>query len=391
MRNFNPKFLLFSVLIILISGCANFSSLSGLKFWGDDEEEIELPAELQEFNNKTKVTILWKKKIGPEIGFGSNIPVITNDFIYFASSEGEIVSLSSTTGKEVWVKKTRDYISASTGFGYKKIFIGTLDGEIVAFNSKDGLQLWRTQLTSEILSPPVTDGSIVIAQTSDGKVTALDFKSGAIDWVYSSKVPNLSLRGTSTPLIAGGQVIATFANGKAVMISSDSGSVRWELPLSINEGKSELERIVDIDGQAVIDGKFYVAASYQGNITSIDLTNGRPVWQEKFSTTKDLTNVRSRIVGINAKDIIEGFGLSTGITLWQQAGLKLRGLTSPVSLQSNIIVGDSEGYIHILDSKNGDLIGRKKISGKAIDHIVTFSNSILATDKSGLLISLSVN
>ena len=174
------------------------------------------------------------------------------------------------------------------------------------------------------------------------------------------------------------------------MISSSSGSVRWELPITLNEGKSELERIVDIDGKAIVDGRVFVAATYQGHITAIDLTSGRALWQEKFSTTKDLVKSRSRIIGINQKDIVEGFGLSTGVTLWRQEGLKLRQLTSPVNIKGKIVVGDLEGYLHVIDSKNGKFIARSKISNKAIIEIVSFSDELLVSDSSGRLISLSI-
>jgi outer membrane protein assembly factor BamB len=120
------------------------------------------------------------------------------------------------------------------------------------------------------------------------------------------------------------------------MISSESGSPRWELPIIINEGKSKLERIVDIDGKVVVANDLFVAASYQGHITAIDLQQGRPIWQEKISTTKDLVEAKSRVVAIDDKDIMKAFGLSSGVILWQQEGLKLRGLTSPVNIRGNI-------------------------------------------------------
>ena len=379
--------LFLSFVLIAISGC---TTMEKLKFWGE-EEEIAQPAVLKSFNQKIKIRTLWKKSLGSGDGYGINIPVISGDSIYLASSEGSISSFSLETGKNNWSKSTDDYISGSTGFGYKTIFYGTLDGQVVALEEKNGSEIWRVQLSSEVLAPPVTDGALVVVQTADGKISALDLKNGELKWVFISKVPRLSLRGTSTPLLSRGVVFAGFANGKAAMISSESGSPRWELPIIINEGKSELERIVDIDGKAILDGNMYVVASYQGNIASINISSGRPIWKEKFSTIRDLAKARSTIVGVNNESIVIGFGQSTGVTLWKQEGLKLRKLSSPVNLRGRIAVGDFEGFIHFLEAKSGSFIGRVKISNKPIDEIVTFSNKLLVRDKSGRLVLLSVD
>ena len=174
------------------------------------------------------------------------------------------------------------------------------------------------------------------------------------------------------------------------MIYPESGSIRLEYPITINEGTSELERIVDVDGKVVVASNFFIAASYQGNITAIDLQQGRPIWQEKISTTKDLSEAKSRIVAVDAKDIVKAFGLTSGVVLWQQEGLKLRGLSSPVNVRGNIAVGDFEGYLHIVDSTNGSFLGRKKISKNAIQEIVSEGNRLAVTDDSGRLFFLSI-
>jgi outer membrane protein assembly factor BamB len=171
-------------------------------------------------------------------------------------------------------------------------------------------------------------------------------------------VPNLSLRGTAIPIISQGFIFTGFANGTIAMIYPDSGAIRLDLPVTINEGTSELERIIDIDGKSVVASDILVSASYQGDITAIHLLQGRPIWQEKISTIKDLTEVRSRVVAIDDKDIVKGIGLSTGAIVWQRSGLKLRGLSSPVSVRGNIAIGDSEGYLHILDTKEPSLLSR---------------------------------
>jgi len=159
-------------------------------------------------------------------------------------------------------------------------------------------------------------------------------------WIHQSSIPKLTLRGTATPILEKGFIFTGFANGKVAMIYPDSGAIRLEIPVTMNEGKSELERVVDIDGKSIVADNLLVSASYQGNITAINLLEGKIAWQEEVSTIHDLSSVRSTVIAIDEKDVLKGFGLSSGAILWQQEGLKLRGLSSPVSIGSNFIVGD---------------------------------------------------
>ena len=248
----------------------------------------------------------------------------------------------------------------------------------------------QAQATSEILSSPVTNGRVVVAQGADGSLAAFDLDTGEQNWIHQVSVPNLSLRGTSTPILRQGFIFTGFANGTVAMIYPESGSARLEFPITINEAASELERIVDIDGKAVVANDLFVAASYQGHITAIDLQQGRPIWQEKISTTKDLVEARSRVVAIDDKDIMKAFGLSSGVILWQQEGLKLRGLTSPVNIRGNIAVGDFEGYIHILNAGDGSFLGRSQISKNPILEIVSEGDKLAVIDEKGRLFFLSL-
>ena len=239
------------------------------------------------------------------------------------------------------------------------------------------------------MSPPVTNGSVVAAQTSDGKITGFNIKNGDQEWVHQNTIPKLTLRGTATPILAKGFIFTGFANGKVSMIYPDSGAIRLEIPVTINEGKSELERVVDIDGKSVVSNDILVSASYQGNITAIDLQQGQIAWQEKISSIHDLVSVRSRIIAIDEKDSIKGFGLSSGAILWQQDGLKLRNISSPAALGNNFAVGDFEGYVHILNSKNGSFVGRKKVSNRPILEVVSKGVYLIVLDDSGRLFYLS--
>ena len=381
------KLISLALSILYLNGCSSFGSL---KFW-DNEDEDEGPAELFAINSSVQISTDWSESFNNENNYGRLLPSVYEGKVYFISSTGYLASLDIQSGRTEWSKRVNDIISGGVEVNFKTITYGTLDGDLVALDYEGGRELWRSQTSSEILTPPVTDGNILIVQTGDGRISGYDFQSGEIQWFHQTSPPRLTLRGTSRPYINQGFIFTGFANGKIAMIYPDSGAIRFEIPVTINEGKSELERIIDIDGQSLITNDLLIAASYQGNITAINLREGRAAWQEDISTIKDLTSNGNRVMAVDEKDLIKAFGVATGAILWEQNALKLRKLTSPVSINNFVAVGDLEGYIHLLDTKNGDLLGRKKISRKPILELTSERNFLLAVDESGKLFKLSLN
>ena len=365
--------------IFFLSSC---STLSSLKFWGDDEEE-EGPSELYSVVDNRTLDREWSVSNGNDGLYGRLIPVVYDGKVFFINSLGYISSVDLDTGKLVWSKDTQDIVSSGLDVNFKTISYGTLDGNLVAIDYENGNEIWRSPTSSESLSPPVNSGSHIIVQTIDGRVAGYELKTGKRDWFHQTVLPSLTLRGTSRPFIDQGFIFTGFASGKIAMIYPDSGAIRLELPVTLNEGKSELERIVDIDGRSIIVNNLLVAASYQGNLTAINLRDGRPAWQEEISSVKDLTSNGNRIIAVDSKGLVKAFGTATGARIWEQEDLKLRKLTAPASISNLIAIGDFEGYIHLLNAQSGNFEGREKVSRNAITEIVSQGSYLLVADESG--------
>ena len=370
----------------MLSSC---SSLSSLKFWGDDEEE-EGPEELYSIQDNRTLEREWSVSNNNELTYGRLIPVIYEGKVFYINSAGYLSSVDLDSGEILWSKNTQDVVSSGLDVNFKTISYGTLDGSIVALDFQDGSELWRSAISSESLSPPANSGSHVIIQTVDGRIAGYDLKSGKQEWFHQTVLPTLTLRGTSRPIIDQGFIFTGFASGKIAMIYPDSGAIRLELPITLNEGKSELERIIDIDGRSIIVNDLLIAASYQGNITAINLRDGRPAWQEELSSFKDLTSNGNRVVAVDEKSVVKAFGTATGAIIWDQKDLKLRKLTSPASISNLIAVGDYDGYVHLLNAQSGNFEGREKVSRNPITEIISNRNSLLVVDAAGRVQKFSV-
>ncbi len=384
LNRFQKVFILFS--IFSLSSC---SSLGWLKFWDGDEEE-EGPTELYAISDNRELDREWSVSNGNDISYGRLIPAVYDGAVFYINSFGYISAVDLDTGNLQWSKNTQDIVSTGLDVNFKTISYGTLDGSIVALDHADGKEIWRSSTSSESLSPPANSGSHLIIQTIDGRVAGYELKTGKRDWFHQTVLPSLTLRGTSRPFVNQGFVFTGFASGKVAMIYPDSGAIRLELPVAVNEGKSELERIIDIDGKPIIVDNTLIAASYQGSITAINLRDGRPSWQEEISTVKDLTSNGNRVIAVDSKDIVKAFGTATGAIIWEQDDLKLRKLTSPASISNLVVVGDLEGYVHLLNAQSGNFEGREKVSRNAITEIISKGNYLLVADTAGRVQKFSV-
>lgn len=361
-----------------------------MNFW-QDEDEVEGPSELYSVTNNIQLEKEWSYSAGNDQIYGRLLPDIYEGNLFFINSMGNLSTLDLNSGNRIWYKETNDVVSSGVDVNFKTVTYSTLEGFLVALDHKSGKELWRTQTSSEGLSPPANSGKHIILQTVDGRVSGYNLKSGELEWFHQTVLPSLTLRGTSSPFIDKGFIFTGFANGKVAMIYPDSGAIRLELPVTINEGKSELERIVDVDGKPVITNELLIAASYQGNISAINLRDGRPTWQEKLSTVKDLAVNGSRVIAVNDKGILKAFGIATGAIIWEQEDLKLRNLTSPASVRNLVAVGDFEGYIHLLNAQNGDFEGRKKVSRNSIVEIIPDGNNLIIVDSTGRIQKFTTN
>ena len=347
-------FALLLALLLVTAGCGSTSS--------KDEEDME-PAELQEFVPETGLTRLWQRDTGK--GLGSNYnrldPVMVNDNLLVASVYGTFMLVNQQDGDVVWRHSLDDTLSGGIGLGRESFYLGTHSGAVISLALADGAEQWRRKLSSEILSPPVTNGDLLVVHTFDGRVYGLDEASGEQRWVYDGNLPVLTMRGTSKPVFFEGLVIVGQANGKLIALDKASGRIRWERRVAMAQGRSEIERIVDIDASPYISGSLVYAVSFQGRIVAFDAATGRPLWQEEESSFNEMAEGFGNIYVSSSQSTVTAYGKSDGSIRWEQSALARRQLGSPKIIKSYIAVGDFEGYVHLLSQVDGHMVARRQI------------------------------
>ena len=354
-----------------------------------DKVIVEQPAELVKINSLVKIDNTWSKKIFSDIPTGKTDLVVDSDGIFTFSSAGLVFSYFSN-GKLNWENDLNFSLSSGVGKGFGSLFVTSIDGDIFSLDINNGNLNWSSKIGGESLSVPSSNGDIVAVQTSNGKITAINLKDGKFRWEYISVLPSLSLRGTSSPIFDDGNLYVGFANGNLAKIEPRSGVIQWEIPVTISKGSSEIERIIDIDSKPLVSSGLAFATSYQGDVSAINSLNGRVIWRNNFSSTKDILEIERNIYLVDEDSEVQAFSGLTGISLWRIKDYRLRNLTSPQRLNNYIIVGDFEGYLHFLDTSSGSTIGRYRVSRSGILSLKTYKNSIVCLDTSGRLTYLEV-
>ena len=285
------------------------------------------------------------------------LPGVTKSSIIMADSEGYLQHLEKSTGKLLWKKKFESRFSGGPTVSGDLTLLGTQNAEVYALNTKDGKQKWKQQLSSEILSTPQVQNDVVIVQTNDGKIFGLNARSGKITWVYERSVPVLSLRGNSSPVIVDDQVFAGFASGRLVALALGDGKLQWESSIAVPKGRTELERMTDIDGPIVYEkGVLYVSA-FHGQVAAIDASSGRILWTREMSSQLGVTLGKNLIFVTSADGRVWALNKDSGATLWMQDKLEELASTRPAPIGDKLVVGDVTGQLYWLSKADGRLLG----------------------------------
>jgi outer membrane protein assembly factor BamB len=243
-------------------------------------------------------------------------------------------------------------------------------------------------VTSEVLSPPQVEGGLVVAQSIDGRLAAFDVLDGARRWLYSTSIPSLTLRGSSTPIINGDVVIAGFANGRVSILDRQRGLVHLDRRVGVSQGKSDLDRLVDIDGPMVLSGGTLYVVSYQGSLMSLDVATGRVNWAQDASSTAGVGMGFGTVYVAESNGRVVAIDAGNGKLLWETAALKFRELTTPAVIRSYVALGDLDGYVHLIAQADGRFVGREKVTRGALKSpmVVDESRLYIMTESGKLLV-----
>ncbi len=351
---------------LLLAGCSSLNPID----WLAPDEEINPPSELVEMENQIVVRSLWSGSVGK--GADGQLvklaPFVLDERIYLANQDGRVEVRDIAAGTLIWQVDTGLEITGGPGVGDDLVLIGSSDGDLLALDAETGEERWRATVSSEVLSVPKAADGIAVVHTVDGKLFGFDAVNGSRNWLYDRSVPVLSLHGSSSPAISDGMVIAGFASGKLVALDLNSGDLLWEVSVTAPSGRSELERMVDIDGDPlIVDGVVYVA-SYNGDLAAVSQDTGVVLWRRSLPAYAGVATDWINLYVVDTVGEVWAVDPQNGAALWKNKKLKYRRLSAPAVLGEYVLAGDFEGYVHWLSREDGRLLARVRVGGGPISN-----------------------
>lgn len=332
------------------------------------DKTIDQPAKLTPINATLHVQRVWsasvdtKKSVPLRLGLSL---AVDDGRVYAAGHKGDVVAFEIASGRVAWRTHIKAPLSGGTAVGDGMVLIGSNDGQLFALDAGSGKSRWSVRVSGEVLAPAAISERLIALRTVDGKLHALAPADGHELWAQQQPVPRLSLRGTARPVIAGDLVLCGFDNGRVLAVNAGDGSVQWEATITPPHGRTELERLVDIDTAVRVSGQDVYTVGFQGKVAMLAIDTGQVWWSHDASSYRSLTLDDDTLYMATADGEIAAMRTRTGAELWRQKALLHRGLTSPAAMDEDnaLVVADFQGYVHFLDKATGALAARVS-SGK---------------------------
>jgi outer membrane protein assembly factor BamB len=355
------------------------------------DKDVEPPAKLVNFPAKLPVKELWGDKVGGgkkqvklRLGLG---PAYDEGLVFAASDKGELAAVNLETGHQVWVKKFKKMqLSAGPGAGLGVVIVGSTKGWVIALEAASGKERWRVRINSELLSAPAISDKVVVMRSVDGRLHGFDAGTGKELWSVEQQVPRLSLRGTAVPVIAKEIAVSGFDNGKVMAVSLTTGDTVWDTALATPHGRTELDRLVDVDSAVSIIGDNVFATGFQGRTAMIALDSGQIWWAHDMSSYRGLAADGENLYVTESDGSVVALRQRDGSEIWRNDKLKRRGLSTPAVTDTAIAVADYQGYLHWLDKQTGELVARERIAKYRVSNPpIAIKDTVVVLTDSGKL------
>lgn len=345
-----------------------FLLLSGCSLFGGDDVDLSKPAELLDFEPTLSIERNWTVNVGSgsEEIYPVSIPVLLDGVIYVGDRSGRIQAVEKDSGRVLWKTDIDETVTGAIGIGGELALVGTEKGEVQAFDRSTGEFRWREQLSSQILAAPATNGETVVAVSQDGKLYGLSAADGARVWLVDISLPLLTVHGSAKPTVVNDIAYIGLDNGKAAAYRMSDGVGLWEVRVGVPEGKNDLERMVDIDGQVLYHSGNIYASAYQSGVMAINPQAGRGLWFQEGSSQNSPGAWGGTLVITQDDGIVKAYNANDGTVLWETEEFKNRQPNGPVLTSDYVAFADYQGYMHFLARRTGQLIGREKSSGGGV-------------------------
>lgn len=356
------------------------TTLAGCSLFGSDKPK---PAALETLTGPATGRIVWSSK-GDSIGFPLSVAAVGDRFVV-ASSDGVVRALAAADGRELWRGDVGSKLAAGVGSDGRFAAVINRDNQLVVLDA--GRPVWRKLLPTPVIAAPLVAGERVFVLTLDRQVIAFDALDGRKIWDFRRPGDALTLAKGGV-LMAYKDTLVVGQGGRLVGVDPLKGTLRWEASVAAPRGTNEVERLADLVGPAVRQGELVCARAFQSAVGCVNAERGSAVWSRAAGGMNGVGADDQVLVAGDASDRLSGWRLSNGDLIWSADQFQNRKLSEPVLLAKQVLLGDLDGYVHLLDRDTGKTRSRLATDGSQIVTLSLLGDKVLAATKSGGLFAI---
>lgn len=346
------------------AGCGTIGGAYDRLFPGKVDPRMK-PAELGPIRSKVSLRVLWQGQVGNS-GRYVYTPAVDGGMVFAIGTDGNLAAFESASGRLAWRQQVIRPTAGGVGAGNGLVAIGGQNGEVQVW-SQAGKLAWETRLSSEVLAAPLITDGLVLVRSGDSRIWGLEADSGRQRWVYQrGAAPTLSVRTHVGFTVSRGALFAGFGNGRLIGLDLKSGQVGLDVAVALPRGATELERVVEITSVPMFENNGVCAAAFQGRVACFDAQRGSLAWSRDISSISGLDVDSRAVYVVDDRSVVHALDRASGASLWRQAALQLRNVSAPRLIGNALVVGDFQGFVHLLDPEDGSFIARMPTDGRAI-------------------------
>ncbi|MBI4651809.1 PQQ-like beta-propeller repeat protein, partial [Candidatus Desantisbacteria bacterium] len=189
--------------------------------------------------------------------------------IFFGTNDGIIHCLDAINGSEKWKNKIKRSISTSFLFYQERLYFGSNDTNLYCYEANNGKLLWKFKTDGAVSSAPQIFKNVILISSIDGHIYAIDSYDGQELWEINTGVQKsyypiaIDKKNNLVFIINNDQNICA--------IEPKSGEIKWEFTA----------QHIGLNPEIISVENMILAASFDGMLYSIDVTEGKLIWNIK--------------------------------------------------------------------------------------------------------------
>jgi outer membrane protein assembly factor BamB len=351
--------------------------------------------------------IMWTADVGA--GSSSSriltTPPVVADGKVFAKDAGSTVSAyNAETGQRIWSvtlkpEKARDSDEFGGGIAYYggRLFVTTGFAVVFSLDPADGKEIWSSSVSAPVRGAPLVFGDRVFAVSIDNKLHALAAVDGSDLWSFTALQETAGYIGGNSPAGSGDFVVAPFTSGELVSLRLENGRPVWnESLVGPRREARAFGNLADIRGRPVIDRGLVLAMGSAGTLTAIDLRSGQRQWERGIGGNQTPWAAGQFVFVVTGSADVAAIRRDDGKVKWvtpltqyeDERRRKPVQWAGPVLAGDRLLVGGSTGDLLAISPYTGEIIGKLAIGSPMRLGPVVANRVVYVLTDSGRLIAL---